>query len=325
MKPFYKITLFIVIALCLFLFARATDWSGVAESLRQVGFNFLFLLGITAVSAWIAAMGWRCCLPKDSVRVSGFQLFWVRMVGENIAILNPASMVGGEASKVYMLTQLGVDQRQALHSIILSRSIQMLSQFLMLLIAGVLFLSLTRHPFSWPAFDGYRVVAILVFIAGLIVVSRSTFGKHGIKKLLQGLRLWRFYGRAQVFLKELFLELRTFYRENRRAMFLSLLLFCLFWIVGSLEFYFILLFLGIKTSVAKALLVDMGVVLFKMAGGLIPGQLGIEEYGNKFMLAIIGVSGGTIWLSASVLRRARQLCWILLGFLVYFIRFYRRI
>lgn len=133
-----------------------------------------------------------------------------------------------------------------------------------------------------------------------------------------------FYQKIRVFLRELWQELRVFYRENRRAMFLSFLFCSLHWIVGSLEFYFILLFLGVKTTIAKALLVDMGVIVFKTAGGFIPGQIGVEEYGNKVMLAIIGIAGNTIWITASVLRRARQLCWIVLSFLVYFFYFRKK-
>jgi hypothetical protein len=71
----------------------------------------------------------------------------------------------------------------------------------------------------------------------------------------------------------------------------------------------------------QALTVDMGVVLFKSAGAFIPGQLGIEEYGNKIMLLVIGVPGAGIWITASILRRARQLFWILFGVVLYFVFF----
>ena len=131
------------------------------------------------------------------------------------------------------------------------------------------------------------------------------------------------YRLGRLFLAELRQELLDFYRENKRAMFLSFLFCSLHWVVGSLEFYFILLFLGIKTTIAKALLVDMGVIVFKAAGSFIPGQIGIEEYGNKVMLGIIGIGGGTIWVTASILRRARQLSWISLSLLVYFVSFHK--
>lgn len=322
MKTPYKIALIVIILLCFGFFIRATDWSGVLESVQKVGVNFLFLLFITYISAWLGVLGWRYCLPKESKAVSGLQLFWIRMIGENIAILNPTSMIGGEAAKIYMLTDLGVNRRQALHSIILSRAIMIISQIFMLSIAGISFLSLTIHAFSWPHFDWLRLAVAVGFLIGLVMVLRGAYFRSGVKKLLYRLRLLNFYYRTNSILAELWLELRAFYRGNRRAMFLSFLFCCLHWIAGSLEFYFILLFLGVKTTIFKALLVDMGVIVFKSAGGFIPGQIGIEEYGNKVMLSIIGVAGDTIWITASILRRARQLCWIVVGLLVYFIRFH---
>lgn len=35
------------------------------------------------------------------------------------------------------------------------------------------------------------------------------------------------------------------------------------------------------------------------------------------MLAAIGISGGTVWITVSILRRARQLLWIGLGFVLF--------
>jgi hypothetical protein len=324
MKTSLKVALLLIILVGLGFFVRATDWGGVLSSVKKVGFNFLFLMFITFLSSWLGALGWRYCLPKDEAKVSSWQLYWIRMIGENIAILNPTSVIGGEAAKIFMLTDLGVQRRQALHSILLSRAITIISQIMMLLIAGIWFLSLTVDDWSWPVFNSWWILGFPLLVVCLVTVVRSRFFKNILRAAFRRIRLLEPYRKARVFLIELWLELVVFYRENRRAMFLSFLFCSLHWIVGSLEFYFILLFLGVKTTVAKALLVDMGVIVFKTAGGFIPGQIGIEEYGNKVMLAMIGVAGGTIWITASILRRARQLSWILIGFLMYFIRFHRR-
>lgn len=83
-------------------------------------------------------------------------------------------------------------------------------------------------------------------------------------------------------------------------------------------------FLGLKVSIVQALVVDLGVVFFKAAGAFIPGQLGIEEYGNKIMLMSIGIPGAEAWVTASILRRGRQLVWIAFGIVVYFLIFNKR-
>jgi hypothetical protein len=79
--------------------------------------------------------------------------------------------------------------------------------------------------------------------------------------------------------------------------------------------------LDINVNIIQAILVDMGVVFFKAAGAFVPGQIGFEEYGNKVMLAAIGVVGAEIWITASILRRTRQLFWIFFGLLVYLFMF----
>lgn len=324
MKSYLKWALLLLILVCMGFFIRATDWQGVLGSIRQVGFNFLLLMFVTFISAWLSVVAWRYCLPKEAGNVTGWKLFWIRQIGENFAILNPASVIGGEAMKIYMLRDLGVDQRQALHSILLSRGITILSQIGMLLIAGVWFLSITMHDFSGINFHLPWLAAVLLSAWGLLFLRRNKTFRSSAKVIFQRIGLLNQIQNAREFLSGLRLELRTFYRGNRRAMLWAFLLTSLHWLSGSLEFYFILLFLGVKTTVAKALLVDMGVIVFKTAGGFIPGQIGVEEYGNKVMLAIIGIAGETIWITASILRRARQLCWILLGFLMYLVFFHRR-
>jgi len=318
-----KIALVVLVLVGVGFFVRATDWRAILEAVRQVGYYFLFLLFVTFVSAWMAVLAWRFCLPKERVRVSGWKLFWVRLIGENIAILNPTSVIGGEAAKIYMLRDLGIPQRQALHSIVLSRAIMIISQIVMLSIATIGFLSLTSHSFSWPGLD---VRWLLVLVAVAVVVGylpRSRLFRGKIKKLIHWLGLLETYQKTRHYVATLWQELHDFRRGNQQAMVLSFLFCCLHWIVGSLEFYFILLFLGIKTTVIKALLVDMGVIVFKTVGGFVPGQIGVEEYGNKVMLSIIGVAGSTTWITVSILRRARQLFWILLGLLMYVV-FFRR-
>lgn len=325
-KTYIKITLSLVVLLCLGFFVRATDWSAVRASVQQVGLNFLVLLLTTCLSAWLGAVGWRYCLPKTAAAtVSGWQLFWIRQFGENVAILNPASMIGGEAAKIYMLRDLGMAQRTALHSIVLSRAILIVSQIFVLLIAVGCFLCGPAGQLYRPDFTGQWLWLVPALLAGVFALLRSRFFKNRVKSLFHWLRLLQPYRKARQFVAELWQELLVFYQKNRRATLLSFLFCCLHWVVGSLEFYFILLFLGVKTTVAKALLVDMGVVVFKSAGGFVPGQIGVEEYGNKVMLSIIGVSGGTIWVTASILRRARQLCWMVLGLLMYVLLFRRRL
>src|SRR5690606_17120148 len=120
-------------------------------------------------------------------------------------------------------------------------------------------------------------------------------------------------------------EVPSLFRQNSKALAWSVFFALLHWFFGALEFYFILKFLGMEVSILQALLIDLGVVFFKAAGAFIPGQIGVEEYGNKIMLMAIGIFNPEIWLSASVLRRARQLVWTAFGIGVYLLFFNKQI
>jgi hypothetical protein len=82
-------------------------------------------------------------------------------------------------------------------------------------------------------------------------------------------------------------------------------------------------FLGIKTSMLHAIFLDMGVILFKAAGAFVPAQIGVEEYGNKVMLSLVGITGVEVWITVSLIRRLRQLFWIALG-LIFYLLIYKK-
>ena len=68
-----------------------------------------------------------------------------------------------------------------------------------------------------------------------------------------------------------------------------------------------------------ALLVDQGVLVLKSFGAFIPGQLGVEEFSNKVMLSIVGIKATGLWVAASIVRRSRQLFWIIVSGLLFII------
>lgn len=57
----------------------------------------------------------------------------------------------------------------------------------------------------------------------------------------------------------------------------------------------------------------MGVIVFKTVGAIVPGQIGVEEYGNKVMLDAIGIVSNEVWLVVTLMRRGRQLFWLLIA------------
>jgi hypothetical protein len=118
-------------------------------------------------------------------------------------------------------------------------------------------------------------------------------------------------------MEEIDRELILFFRHSKGRFFLAYVCSVLHRFPEVIEYYVIFHFLSIDATLLSCVAVSVGVTVFKALGSFIPGQLGVEEYGNKVMLDFISIPGGATWLSVSIIRRARQVIWIILGVLAF--------
>jgi glycosyltransferase 2 family protein len=312
---YLKTLLFIALLFAVGWFVRATDWAKVGLALQQIGWNFIWLLVATFLAAWCGAIGWRYCLGEQGRQVRFYDLFLIRHIGETVGLVNPTGMVGGEALKAAMLRNKNIDQHTVIASVVLSRVLTILTQ---LLLFGVVALCLY----------GASVMRYLGQFSGWILAISATalllwWWLRGASSPIQKRRIMAWLPESwQQQLSSVKTSLR-FALQQRAAVGWASLYLTLHWVLGGVEFYLILLFLGTDATLLEAIFVDMGVVFFKVAGTVVPGQVGVEEYGNKVMLEAIEVQGAELYIAASILRRARQLFWIGFGLLTYFIYYHK--
>ncbi len=314
----FKILVAVGIVASLFLFIRATDMQQVMASMQQVGYRFVVLILVTSLAAVFATIGWKYCMGAPGKRLHLGDLFFVRVIGEAVGLVNPTSVVGGDAMKVFLLRNKDIEQTTVVASVLISRVIMVTTQLVLLLAAAGLLVYRGGFSLQFPQLPLGFYTVLLAILLLLIFLLRNRWVRQVVRQSGPGAALARRTAALRQQVRDVRLELRTFYKNNTRALALASLFFTLHWILGGLEFYFILLFLGVKATVIEGVLVDMGVVFFKAAGAFVPAQIGVEEYGNKVMLATIGLPGTEIWVAASILRRARQLFWIAFGLIAYF-------
>jgi hypothetical protein len=294
-----KKVLFVAITLCivasLTIFIQETDLKKALQLISVIGYRFYLLLFITFIAYLLGTLSWQYTLGSEVKKISLTRLFLIRHVGETVAWFNPTSIVGGDALKGVLLAKYDIDKKKVVLSVLLSRIIMILSQLLLL----------------------FMTTCYLVFKHPESAVSRFSTLKLGLPLA------WFSSADLSLKLNALWRDVKQMITDHSKLVTIACGFAVLHWLVGSLEFFFILKFLGLKVSPMQALLVDLGVIIFKAAGAFIPGQLGIEEYGNKIMLIAIGIPGTEIWISASILRRARQIVWAGFGILIYFFMFHR--
>jgi len=313
MKKQYK-TIALILALALLgIFIAQMNWLQVQANLQQVGWRFSIVLVITGIAYAMASTAWLLCFPKSPSQLSASKLFVYRQIGETLTTINPANIIVGESAKVYLLNKDGVDYEQGLVSILLSRILIFLS-----MIGLFLFLPLALYQ------TGLLVEMSLAWITGFLLFIGSILGifysmihpdlllYKGISTLNNKLR-FSFIHSSLPKLRHINQLLHDFYQQRKIQLFLAFLLSLFHWIMGAVEIFFLLQLLNLKITLFGALLIEVGVTCIKSMGAFIPGQIGVEEYGNKVMLSVVGISTPSVWLTLSILRRTRQIIWLLIG------------
>ena len=314
-KKILKGTLLLLILLSIGIFLAKSDLNALKKELSAVGYRFILIILTTCAAYLLGTLAWWICLGSAKKRVNLYELFAIRQIGETVGLFNPASIIGGDLLKAELLTRYDIPLKEGLNSVAISRITAVLSQLTLFLIA-MLWLMLSPLKNEVVRYTGhviYIICALLllfaIFILYWLIAAKSPSQNTASTAT--------FFGKARVHLLALLWSVKDFYRHQNKVFWCSYLLFALHWVIGSLEFYYILKFLGVAAQPIHGLILDMSVIVLKSAGAFIPGQLGVEEIANKLLLNMVGITGGSIWLSVSILRRGRQLIWIGMGFIFY--------
>lgn len=298
------------------------DFDLVASSLQQVGWRFLWILLVTYSAYYMATVAWALCMHRSLTQLPLNKLYVYRLVGETLALINPTSIIAGESSKIFLLKDVGFTAKEGVVSIMLSRVLIIMSMMALLLISIAFYFQefmSTSDQFELQ----FGIVGLLFFcIIGLflMLVHPSLYLSH-LFDFIARVIPWSILQSQKDNIRKINQELHYFYRDKKVQLIGALGLSTGHWLMGALEVYLILAFLGLPISFAAAMMIEMGVVLVKSAGAFIPGQVGIEEYGNKLMLDLVGASAPGLWLTVSILRRARQLFWLMIGGICFLVIF----
>src|SRR5205823_1484579 len=106
--------------------------------------------------------------------------------------------------------------------------------------------------------------------------------------------------------------LREFYWTQPRRLCLSIGFHLAGWVLGTIETFLVLHFLGLPASVATALFIEAFGSAVRFATFMIPASLGTLEGANAALFDALEFEGGA-GITFSLVRRARQLVWVVIG------------
>lgn len=304
---YIRIALLLVGAVLLGVIVAENDPAAIVASIASLGWRLgIVIVFPAALVVYVDALGWRYAFRRP--RVSLTTLTWTRLAGEAFNLTTPTAALGGEAVKTWLLRDR-VPLADALSSVIVAKTTITIGQGLLLLVGVVL-------AWATVAADS-RILVAMEWLLAVEIVSLALFvlaQTRGLAafggRLLGRLGLRRFEGHAG--LDRLDRSLAEFYLQQPRRLVLSILYHFLGWLLGSLEAWTVLWFLGSPVSLATAVVIEAFGAAIRFATFMIPGSLGAQEGGYAATFAALGL-GGTLGVTFSLVRRIREIVWIAVG------------
>ena len=305
-------------------FVSRSNLTGIMDQLERINVKFFFLIAATFGGYLAVTFAWRLSFYKYPGHLSIPLLFIIRQIGESLAQINPTNVIAGETLKAFLLKKSKrIPYRNSIVSFTISRFLVLFSAVTLIMIGIYAFFGHLKIKA-----DAVSLAAIIsiIFILFVLLIYRLGSGKGllslPVKILARISRRFPRYGRFADSIKrlsEIDDELAYFYKTKKINLIAAFFLSFSSWFFGALEFFLILYFLGFSPTFLSCIAIEVGIMIFKGMGAFIPGQIGIEEYASKIMLEFINIPDGNIWITVSILRRARQLFWIGVGLIAFLV------
>ncbi len=287
------------------------DPAAVLASMAHLSWRLLLVLCIPAIPVvLLETLGWRFVFTHERPPFS--TLVASRLAGEAFNLTTPTAALGGEAVKAWLLRgRVPIDV--SVPSVIIAKTTITIAQALFLLV-GLLGAARLAVPESrlFSAMPWVLITEAMALGVFVLAQSRGLLGWAG--RMLGQLGLDSLRDHAAV--ARIDARLVHFYRREPAHLLLSIGCFLVAWLLGALETWMVLRFLGVEVSLVTATVIEAFVAAVKFTVFFIPAGLGAVEGGYLATFAALGLSP-TAALSLSLTRRIREAVWVGIGLLAF--------
>ncbi|MFE1602493.1 lysylphosphatidylglycerol synthase domain-containing protein [Methylobacterium sp. ID0610] len=260
----------------------------------------LVVLARVVAVAW-AGLAWWAVFSAES-RPTLRTCVSIRFVREGINTLLPVAQVGGDLIGARLLTLQKVPGGLAGASMFVDLMLQALTQFLFTVAGlGILIALGGDGPIVHYVAVGLAVAAPA--LGAFYLVQRRSGHRllqAAMRRFASG-REWRALGAVDV----LYAHLRGLYGSPRRVV-SAIGLHLIGWVIGALEVWVVLRFMGYGTAFVEALVIESLAQAVRGAAFAVPGALGAQEGGLIALCAIFGIPAEAA-LALSLVKRVADL------------------
>lgn len=291
-----------------------TGLTAIWTNLREIGWHGVaVILIINVFITLIDVISWQMTLPSTRLALPWVYRLWqVFMAGEAFSGITPLASLGGEPIKAMLLhDRYAISYREATASLFLHQTVINVGLVLFLLSSVPLLFQVSMLP---PVYQRWISVALITFSSCIWLfflaqryraVSRVTAwaGRNGIEK--------RRFALLDV-VRDIESQLVAFYTTHRRHFALAVALAVVRWILGVMEIYYVLMFLGHPVTLVEAWVVESVVSLVRSVLFMIPGNLGTQE-GALLVMCEMVTGAPALGVVVALLRRFHEILWISAG------------
>lgn len=320
MKPLYRnlFLLFGVAAIIVMLCTFDVDYTQLYSHLLRAGLYLPAVIGVWIFVYAFNAWAFQIIVNSGthSKHLSFRHAYKLTVSGFAFSYTTPFGFGGGPYRVMELSSYIGVPR--AMSSVVLYSMMHILSHICLWSSATVLFAIVYTEKmtaFLWTLFMIFTVVLVVV-----LFVFHLCYKKGVIVKLFTPLlhlpfaKKWarKFYNKHADDMQKVDDNI-AYLHSQPRAFYQSLLFEYVARVINALEYYFILLSLGVNPSFWDAILV---LAFSSLIGNLLfflPMQLGAREGGLSLIVKILGLTAPGIGIITSLYTRVRELVWIFIG------------
>lgn len=300
-----------------YLFAyvlMSTDPAEVLAKAVEVGVTGVLVLLALYLSAFILdTVTWHLTMTTLPVTVSWLCRSWiVRMVGEACNVVLPAGGMGGEPVKaILMKNHHGLDYHVGIASLILTRTINLISLVLFLSIGFGFALMQSSLPTVLAMTIGGSIVAFTAVISAFFAMQRFQVASRISRWLSQTVIGYNISGILRD-VEGIDQRLVDFYIQWRLRFLGALALAFGNWFLGACNIYYMAHLLSVHIKLTDAWIIEALVQIVRVGTFFIPASVGVQE--GIFIFAFVGFGvSAPVAMAIAILRRGQEILWIMLG------------
>jgi len=287
----------------------AEGWTRVT----QVGWGATSLLALYVLVLALDSLVWLIGLPQVRLGPRWFlRLLLARLVGEAINSVTPGGFAGEPVKLSLLQRRHGLDLQAGIASIFVARTLNLLGllPFVALALALAVFQADVARSLALAALTGLLLLSLGV--AAFFAIQWLALSSQGAGLLARRFAARRL-GTVRAAIRSVESRLIDFYRGHPIRLAAGIAVGFVQFCAGALECWLALYLLGLPVSYGTALMLEGLLQLVRTATFFVPGNLGTQDGAFVLLTRELGL-GGPVGLAMALLRRFRELAFILLGF-----------